>query len=122
MASELTEMGSHVWRTVSDGHNSFDVKIRLPTYEDRLHEQVLETQYALSGVEDRMQVDRERIEARMEMVVGWREVFGDDGNQVPFTRDNLHLLVALHPMALLSVVDTVGKLLRSDLSDTAKKN
>ena len=122
MASELKAVGSHCWRTVSDGRNSFEVQIRLPSYDDLLHDYVWDSQSAFADLPDRMQIERERIDWKLDMVTGWRDVIGEDGLSVPFTRDDFHLLIVAHPRAMLSILSAVDDLSNSDLSDADRKN
>lgn len=122
MASEMTTPDMHFWRTVSDGHNSFDVKIRCPTYDDRLHDHVSRVQHELSEISDRMSISRDRIDWQLDMVTDWREVFGEDAQPVPFSRHHLQLLIVAHPRAMLSIIDAVESLLASDLSESERGN
>lgn len=118
----LTAVATHVWREVGNGKDRFAVKLRTPSFDDRLKHQSIQTEYALGNVDDRMQIDRERIEWCLGFAEGWRDVQGEGGEDVEFSHDNLHLLVVAHPRVMLGIVSQVEKLLEADLTVTQRGN
>lgn len=118
----LVAIGSHVWRDAGNGKDRFSVKLRSPSYDDRLKHQSIQTEYALASVEDRMQIDRERIDWCVGFVDGWRDVLGESGEDVEFSREHLNLLIVAHPRVMLAIVSQVEKLLASDLTETQRGN
>lgn len=116
------EAASHVWRTVGNGKDRFYVQLRTPTYDDRLHHHVIQTQYALADTRDRMQIDRDRIDWCMEFVENWRDVHDEAGADVPFSREHLEQLIVAHPRVMLAIVDAVEKLLAQDLTESQRGN
>ena len=117
-----TAVESHVWRTVGNGKDRFYIQLRTPSYDDRLRHHSLQTQYALSDISDRMQIDRDRIDWCVGFVENWRDVHDEAGADVPFSRDDLELLIVAHPRVMLAIVDAVEKLLASDLTESQRGN
>lgn len=116
------EVASHVWRTVGNGKDRFYVQLRTPSYDDRLRHHSIQTQYALSDIQDRMQIDRERIDWCVGFVEGWRDVHDEAGADVPFTRHDLELLIVAHPRVMLGIVEAVEKLLDQELTESQQGN
>lgn len=118
----LAEQTQSVWRQVGNGKDRFDVKLRSPSFDDRLHYQSIQTSYALADTRDRMQIDRDRIEWCLAFTQDWREVYGESGELVQFTGDNLDKLIVAHPRVMLGIVAHVEKLLNADLSESQRGN
>ena len=118
----LAEKSQCVWRHVGNGKDRFEIKLRSPSYEDRLTHQSIQTSYAIADTRDRMQIDRERIDWCLGFAEDWREVHGESGELVPFSRDNLTLLVVAHPRVMLGIVAQVERLLESELSESQRGN
>lgn len=118
----LMELATHVWRDVGNGKDRFGVKLRSPSYEDRLHHQSIKTEYALGSVQDRMQIDRDRIDWCLGFVAGWRDVQGETGEDVAFSKDHFDQLIVAHPRVMLGIVSQVERLLESDLTETQRGN
>jgi hypothetical protein len=114
---------SGVWRQVTNGKDRFEVKLRSPSYDDRLRDQSLKTEYALAtSISDRVSLDRDRIDWYMGFVEEWREVYAESGERVPFSPDSLHQLIVAYPRVMLGIVSHVEKLLASELSETQRGN
>ncbi|CAB4177933.1 hypothetical protein UFOVP1004_40 [uncultured Caudovirales phage] len=115
-------VSSGVWRQVGNGRDRFEIKLRSPSFDDRIHHQAIQTEYALSGVHDRMRIDRERIDWCVGFVEDWREVQGESGEDVPFSRDSLDQLIVSHPRVMLGIVSQVERLLAADLTVSQRGN
>lgn len=119
---QAVAMKSHTWSTVGNGRDRFHVQLRTPSYDDLLTHHVRSTQYALGSAQERMQIDRERIDWCIDFVENWRDVDGEDGVPVPFSKEHLQQLIVAHPRVMLSIVDAVEGLLSVDLTESQRGN
>lgn len=118
----LSQAKSSAWRRCGNGRDSFEVQLRNPSYDDRLSNQAIQSQYAMSGTRDRVQCERDRIEWCLRFVCGWRDVYGEDGTPVNYSPTDLELLIVAHPRVMAQIVTHVEELLSADLSEDQRGN
>jgi len=110
------------WVAVSNGRDRFYIQLRVPTYDDRLTHHARATQYALSDVHDRVQIDRERIDWCLGFVTGWRDVQDESGLPCDFSQEHFQQLIVAHPRVMLSIVSAVEDMLAADLTEDQRGN
>lgn len=107
------------WKTVDLGDGgSFEVSLRRPTFDELVTDQALE-QRAWFESESGAALEA-RIQNRLELITGWKDVEGSDGKPLPFSKENLRAvcvqLGAMRELLAIASQSFVG------LQETEAKN
>lgn len=85
--------------TIDVGGDSFSIMLQPPTLQDRLTDDSFF--YQLHGEPSGYQAAfKGRVNAQLERVIGWNGLDGPGGNPLPFTKQNLTVILAKYPDVL----------------------
>jgi hypothetical protein len=111
MQVKTTAPTGTITRKVQYGDNTFSLKLKAPSYEDRITD-VANEFAAARGVRV-----AEHVQHRMGFIAGWEDVQGDDGKPIPFTREMLNDAITADPSFAWMVFAELRKHFENRLTD-----